>query len=142
MQAALLFLLACAWPARAAWGPYEASSFESAQRAGWVILLQFTEDGCQRCADQDKILSRRFWGASKKDWTGFQVALTNQAAVAKRWRVTAPSTLVLLRGTRELARVTGIIVDAEIDAFLRKAELPEPHGRAPPRPRLRWPPRP
>ena len=124
------------------WGAYDASAFESAQRSGHVILLQFLEDGCPRCGEQEKILSKRFWGVNRKDLEGFQVDLARNAALARQWRVTAPSTLVLLRGAREVGRSTGVIIESELDAFLRKADLPEPHGKAPPRPKKRLPPRP
>ena len=124
------------------WGPYDADAFESAQQANHVIVLQFLDDGCRRCDDQEKILSKRFWSSSRKDWAGFQINISRSAALARQWRVTAPSTLVLLRGNREVGRSTGVIIESELDAFLRKADLPEPHGKAPPRPKKRWPPRP
>jgi len=142
MTSLLLALWAAASAQAASWGPYDAGAFEGAQRAGRIIVLQFIDDGCPRCEEQDKVLSKRFWGSNRKDWAGFQVNITRAAAVARQWRVTAPSTLVLLRGTREVGRITGVIVDTELDAFLRKADMPEPRGKAPPRPKLRWPPRP
>ena len=124
------------------WGPYDPGAFESAQKANDVIVLQFFDDGCPRCYDQEKILSKRFWASNRKDMAGFQIHLSRSPGLARQWRVTAPSTLVLLRGNREVGRTTGVIIESELDAFLRKGDLPEPHGKAPPRPKKRWPPRP
>lgn len=129
--------------AQATWAPYfDQAAFDAAQRAGRVIVLQFTDDGCPRCVDQEKLLAKRLAGPERKEWAGFQVSVSRDPAVARQWRVASPSTLVLLRGSRELSRSTGVIVETELDAFLRKGDLPEPHGRAPARPKLQWPPRP
>lgn len=136
-------LLCAATAARAAsWTGYDPAAYEAARRAEKVILLQFGERGCVACEEQERILSRLFWSSSRGDWTGFQVNLGRDAAFAKSLGVHSLSTLVLLRGTREVARAVGVIQESELLAFLRKADSPEPRGRAPARPRNRRPPRP
>lgn len=124
------------------WTAFDPAGFEAAKRADKIILLQFLDRDCTACAEQDKVLSRIFWGSARTDWLGYQVDLVRNADIASALGVRGRSTLVLLRGNRELVRTVGVIGASELSAFLRQADIPDPRGRAPARPRIRLPPRP
>lgn len=139
----LAIALAFASAAQAAtWGSFDAAAYAAARKADRVVLLQFIERGCTACEEQERILSRLFWGSSRTDWVGFRVDLVRDAEVAKALGVTGRSTLVLFRGAREIGRSVGAIQRAELTGFLNQADIPEPRGRAPARPKNRRPPRP
>lgn len=142
--ACVLCLLAwAAAPARAAsWTSFEPAAYEAARKAEKIVLLQFGERGCLACEEQERVLSRLFWSSPRNDWAGFEVNLARNADFARGLGVHSLSTLVLMRGTREVARTVGVIQESELLAFLRQADSPEPRGRAPSRPRNRRPPRP
>ena len=139
---ALLALLLALSASASTWTAFDAAGFEAAKRADRIVLLQFLDRDCTACAEQDKVLSRIFWGSARTDWQGYQVDLVRNPEVARAFGVSGRSTLVLLKGTREVARTVGIIQTSELNAFLRQADIPEPRGRAPARPRNRLPPRP
>lgn len=134
--------LAAAGTQAASWTSFEPAAYEAARKAEKIVLLQFGERGCVACEEQERVLSRLFWSSSRNDWAGFEVNLARNAEFAKGLGVHSLSTLVLMRGSREVARTVGVIQESELLAFLRQADSPEPRGRAPSRPRNRRPPRP
>ncbi len=138
----LLPLLLASLASASTWTAYDPAAFETAKRSDKIVLLQFQDRDCTACTEQDKVLSRIFWGSARTDWMGFQVDLVRNADVARSFGVSGRSTLVLLKGNREVARTVGVIQETELSAFLRQADIPEPRGRAPARPRNRLPPRP
>ncbi|MBI4346417.1 MAG: thioredoxin family protein [Elusimicrobia bacterium] len=126
----------------APWTAFDPAGFEAAKRSGKIVLLQFMDRDCTSCAEQERVVSKLFWGSSRADWVGYRVDLVRNADAAQALGVRSRSTLVLFHGPREVARNVGVIQESEILALLRQADIPEPRGRAGPRPGLRLPPRP
>ena len=124
------------------WGPFTDSEFAAAQKAGHVVLLQFTGSGCEACAEQERVLWRLLPDSPRKDLDGFQVDFDRCGELCRRYSVTGLSTLLMFRGTAEIGRSVGLNTESEINAAIQKALAHEIRGRPRPRLRIHTPPRP
>lgn len=139
---ALAVALLASAASAAPWTAFDPAGFEAAKRSGKTVLLQFMDRDCTACAEQDRVISKLFWGSSRTDWVGYRVDLVRNANVAQALGARNRSMLVVFRGQREVARNVGVIQESEIRALLLQADIPEPRGRAGLRPKHRLPPRP
>ncbi|MFN3643239.1 MAG: thioredoxin domain-containing protein [Gemmobacter sp.] len=111
--------------ARAVGAPYSPEMLEAAMAANETILLDFTASWCSTCAAQGRVLAAlkaenpdyaariRFIDVDWDQWK-------SSALVAER-NIPRRSTLVVLKGEREIARVVAQTGRAEIKALLDAA---------------------
>jgi thiol-disulfide isomerase/thioredoxin len=104
--------------AAAAAQPFEPSAFQSAQAAGRTILVDVTAPWCPTCRQQRPILEQV--EREKPDLVVFEVDFDNAKDTLRRFRVSAQSTLVVFRGSNEVARSTGITDPAAIRALIAR----------------------
>jgi thioredoxin 1 len=100
--------------------PYTAHALASAQKAEQPVAIQFHADWCPTCKAQDKVLQ------SLKAEPGLDVTLLvanydTEKALKQRFKVRAQSTIVVLHGTQERARLVGDTSRDAIRDALKKA---------------------
>jgi thioredoxin 1 len=93
--------------------PYSAQALAAAEKAGQPVALHFHADWCPTCRAQDKTL------LSMKDEKGLDLAILTvnydtEKELKKRFNVRTQSTMVVLKGTKEVARLAG---DTNADAI-------------------------
>lgn len=86
--------------------PYSADALAAAEKAGQPVALHFHADWCPTCRAQDKALE------SMKDEKGldltiFTVNYDTEKDLKKRFNVRTQSTMVVLKGSKEVARLVG-----------------------------------
>jgi thiol-disulfide isomerase/thioredoxin len=114
-------LLACAAVSHALEvQPYTAAALAAAQKAGQPVAVHFHADWCPTCRAQEKVLQ------SLKAEPGLDLAVLvanydTEKALKRRFRVNAQSTLVVLRGQNERARVVGDATTTAIRDALKSA---------------------
>lgn len=96
--------------------PYSPAALASAEKAGQPVALHFHADWCPTCRAQDKALQ------ALKDEKGLDVTILTvdydtEKDLKKRFGIRMQSTIVVLKGTKEVARLTG---DTSADG-IRKA---------------------
>lgn len=86
--------------------PYSAAALAQAQQAGQPVALHFHADWCPTCRAQDKALQSL---AEEKglDLTVLKVDYDNEKELKRQFKVSTQSTLIVLRGTKEAARLVG-----------------------------------
>ena len=86
--------------------PYSAAALSQAQQAGQPVALHFHADWCPTCRAQDKALDAL---KSEKgiDITVLTVNYDTEKDLKRRFKVNAQSTIVVLKGQREAARLVG-----------------------------------
>ena len=93
--------------------PYSAQALADAEKAGQPVALHFHADWCPTCRAQDKTLESM---KSEKglDLTILQVNYDTEKDLKKRYGVKMQSTMVVLKGAKEVARLAG---DTSADAI-------------------------
>jgi thiol-disulfide isomerase/thioredoxin len=85
--------------------PFTAQAFEQAQAAGKTILIDVSATWCPTCKKQAPIIARI--EKEKPNLVVYEVDFDRDKDVLKRMRVQAQSTLIVYKGTAEVARSTG-----------------------------------
>lgn len=120
---AFLVLMGLAWAAAAlaADRPFEREAFEKAQKSGRPILLAVHADWCATCRTQEPLIESLLEQPKFRDFVVFRVDFDKQKDVVRQLRVQWQSTLIVYRGTKELARSTAATTEEAIAAQLAKA---------------------
>ena len=117
--------LATPLPARAAGEPYSPEALAAAQAAGETILLDFTASWCSTCAAQARVLAAlkaenpdyaariRFIDVDWDRW--------GNGDLARALNIPRRSTLVAMKGDREIGRIVAQTGRAPIRALLDQA---------------------
>lgn len=104
---------------------YTPGSAEAAMDEGKIVLLDFWASWCSTCAAQERVLAalRAENPAYGQQITFFVVDWDayGKDTLAKELRIPRRSTLVLLKGRKELGRIVAGTSKAEIKALLDKA---------------------
>ena len=100
---------------------FEAARFEAAQRAGRSILVDVTAPWCPICFVQGLTLAALGFDSRFKDLIVFTVDYDSQKAVLRRFNVQRQGTLIVFKGTQEVARSVGDPTAAHIDALLAES---------------------
>jgi thiol-disulfide isomerase/thioredoxin len=100
--------------------PYTAAALTAAQQANQPVALQFHADWCPTCRAQDKVL-QSLKAEPGLDVTVLVVNYDTEKALKQRFRVNAQSTLVVLRGPTERARLVGDATTEGIRKSLQSA---------------------
>ncbi len=100
--------------------PYDAKAFKAVQESGKPVLVEIHADWCPNCKAQDPILDTLFCDQKYSNIVRFRVDFDTQREAAGRFRVKWLSTLVLYKGTTEVARSVGELSEDRIRAMLNK----------------------
>lgn len=86
--------------------PYSADTLAAAEKAGQPVALHFHADWCPTCRAQDKTLES-MKGEKGLDLTILKVNYDTEKDLKKRFNVRTQSTMVVLKGSKEVARLAG-----------------------------------
>jgi thiol-disulfide isomerase/thioredoxin len=86
--------------------PYSAAALAAAQKAGQPVALHFHADWCPTCRAQDKVL-QSLRAEKGLDLTLLTVDYDTEKALERRFHVNTQSTLIVLKGQKEEARLVG-----------------------------------
>ncbi|MCK9199882.1 MAG: thioredoxin family protein [Gallionella sp.] len=119
----LLLSLALLFPlfAHAVGEPYTQDKLDALNQAGKPALVFIYADWCPTCRAQEKILNELLPMDEFKGIATLRVDFDTQKPVVKAFGVRYQSTLIVFKGGREVARVTGETDRDKIVALLRKA---------------------
>jgi thioredoxin 1 len=99
--------------------PFDAKAFQSAQAAEKAVLVDVTASWCPTCRQQRPIVEQI--EKERPDLVVYEVDFDRAKDVLKQFRVQYQSTLIVFRGTKEVARSTGETDPALIQAMIAKA---------------------
>jgi thiol-disulfide isomerase/thioredoxin len=86
--------------------PYSAEALAQAQKADMPVALHFRADWCPTCRAQDKVLE----SLKTEPGLGLTVLAVNydtEKELKKQYKINTQSTLVVLHGQKEAARLVG-----------------------------------
>lgn len=86
--------------------PYTAATLAAAQKADKPVALHFHADWCPTCRAQTKVL-QDLKSEQGLDLTVLVANYDTEKALKRRFKVNAQSTLVVLKGQKEVARLVG-----------------------------------
>ena len=86
--------------------PYSAAALSAAQKADQPVAVHFRADWCPTCRAQDKVL-QSLKAEPGLDLTVLSANYDTEKALKRRFKVNAQSTLVVLHGQTERARLVG-----------------------------------
>ena len=86
--------------------PYSAQALAAAQEAGQPVALHFRADWCPTCRAQDKVLES-LKAEKGLDLTLLAADYDTEKALKRRFKVNTQSTLIVLKGQKEAARLVG-----------------------------------
>jgi thioredoxin 1 len=117
---ALLIAAIVALPSLARAGePFDAKAFQASQAAGKSILVDVTAPWCPTCKKQRPIVQEI--EKEHPDLVVYEVDFDSAKDVLKRFRVQYQSTLIVFKGSKEVARSTGETDPAPIRSLVAKA---------------------
>ncbi len=99
--------------------PFDAKAFRSAQAAEKAILVDITASWCPTCKQQRPIVQQI--EGERPDLVVYEVDFDTAKDVLKQFRVQYQSTLIVFRGTKEVARSMGETDPTVIRALVAKA---------------------
>jgi thioredoxin 1 len=90
--------------------PYSAVALAEAEKANQPVALHFHADWCPTCRAQDKVVQ------TLKTETGLDLTVNydTEKELKRRFKVNSQSSLIVLRGQKETARLVG---DTSIDGI-------------------------
>lgn len=100
--------------------PYSAEALAQAQKADMPVALHFRADWCPTCRAQDKVLE----SLKAEPGLGLTVLAVNydtEKELKKQYKISTQSTLVVLHGQKEAARLVGDTSVNGIRAALKSA---------------------
>ncbi len=100
--------------------PYTAPALAAAQKADQAVAVHFHADWCPTCRAQSKVLES-LKAEPGLDLTVLVADYDMEKALKRRFKVNAQSTLVVLRGRNERARLVGDTTAAGIRNALKSA---------------------
>jgi len=100
--------------------PYSAAALAAAERAGQPVALHFHADWCPTCRAQDKTL-QKLKDEKGLDITVLTVDYDTEKDLEKRFNVRMQSTIVVLKGPKEVARLAGDTSAQSIRSALKAA---------------------
>lgn len=119
----VLTLLVMLFPlfAHAVGEPYTQDKLDALNKSGKPALVFIHAEWCPTCRAQDAVLEKLLPTAEFKPITTLKVDFDMQQEVVKAFGVRYQSTLIVFKGGKEVARVTGETDRDKIAALLRKA---------------------
>lgn len=114
-----LVMLLAALPASALIPSYKAERLSDLQGRGRVILVYFTSQTCTLCRQQEETLDRLQRDGGKTAVAILQADFDAEGDLRRTWGVSAPGTIVLLRGASVIDKSTGLVGEDDIRQFIR-----------------------
>lgn len=100
---------------------YTQKAFESAQRAGKPILVDVWASWCPTCKAQQAVIDSFVSNPKFRDLVVLSMDFDVQKDAVKFFRARQQSTLIVFKGTSEVARSVGDTNAASIEAMVAKA---------------------
>lgn len=100
--------------------PFDAAEFAKAQAAGKTVLVDFAASWCPTCKKQGPVIAGLLKDEKFKNVVAFKADYDAEKELKKSMKVSSQSTLVVFKGTKEVARAAGITEPAAIGALLAK----------------------
>ena len=120
LRKVVLIVAVVAMPSLASAGqPFDAKSFQASQAAGKSILVDITASWCPTCKQQKPIVQEI--EKEHPDLVVYDVDFDSAKDVLKQFRVQYQSTLIMFKGSKEVARSTGETDPAPLRALVAKA---------------------
>ncbi len=104
----------------AQWNDFNSAAFQKAQAEGKTVVVDFHATWCPVCAQQKPILERLAGEKEFQNAALFVADYDTQTDLKKQMKITSQSTLVIFKGTKEVARATGTVNENELRTLLRK----------------------
>jgi thioredoxin 1 len=101
--------------------PFTQKDFEAAQAAGKPILVHITAPWCPTCKAQKPIVEELAGREAYKNLVVFDVDFDSQMDVVRSLGANMQSTLIVYKGSKEVARSAGETDAAAIEAQVSKA---------------------
>ncbi len=101
--------------------PYEATTFQAAQKAGKPILVEIYAPWCPVCKAQGKVIQSLKAKPEYKSLTVFVVDFDNQKSVVRDFGARQQSTLIAFKGAKEGDRLSYNSDAAEIEKVVKSA---------------------
>jgi len=86
--------------------PYTAEALAAADKEGQPVALHFHADWCPTCRAQDKVL-QSLKAEKGLDLTILTANYDTEKDLKRRFKINSQSTLVVLKGQKEVARLVG-----------------------------------
>ena len=102
-------------------GSFTNEAFQKAQQAGHPILIDISATWCPTCKAQEPIIKTL---TSREPYAGFvvlKVDFDDQQQIVREFGARSQSTLIVFKGSQEVARSVGSTDPAAIEAMLAKA---------------------
>jgi thiol-disulfide isomerase/thioredoxin len=99
--------------------PFDAKAFQASQAAGKSILVDVSAPWCPTCKQQKPIVQEI--EKERPDLVVYDVDFDRAKDVLKQFRVQYQSTLIVFKGSKEVARSTGETDPAPLRALVAKA---------------------
>lgn len=120
LRNAVLIVAAVAMPSLASAGqPFSATAFQASQTAGKSILIDVSAPWCPTCKQQRPVVQQI--EKERPDLVVYDVDFDSAKDVLKQFRVQYQSTLIVFKGSKEVARSTGETDPAPLRALVAKA---------------------
>ena len=100
---------------------FDAKAFEAAQAAGQPILVEVTAPWCPTCKAQAPILAKLGSQPKFQNVARFDIDFDSQKDLLRKFNVRMQSTLIVFKGTKEMARSTGDTNAGSIERLLEKS---------------------
>ena len=101
--------------------PFDQTSFDKLTAAGRPVVIAVHAPWCPTCKAQQPIQSGLMAKPDFKDVTLMTVDFDSQKPVLKEFKVNAQSTMIVMKGKKEVARSVGDTSAAGIEGAIRKA---------------------
>ena len=101
---------------------FDAALFQSLQAGNGIIVLQFVSPHCEVCSHQEDAMERIAQDPVEKSPAFLQVPFERETVFRSRYKVSSVSTLLILKGSVELGRESGLEGEDEIRNFIRASQ--------------------
>lgn len=102
--------------------PVDHSDLERAWAANEKVLLEFHASWCSTCLIQRNTLSYVLRDPAFSNIKRFTLNYDTEKQLKSKFRVTSQSTLILMKGSKEISRSVGTVSPSELTVFLKNAQ--------------------
>lgn len=104
--------------------PFDEAEFAQAQQGDKIIIVESYAGWCLACKIQAPMLAKLRQEPEYRGLRLFKIGEYTPKAIWKRFRLKAYGVLILYRGKAEIGRLSGAKSEAELRAFIKKADAP------------------